>query len=165
MDKSNLRAACEERLARLELPHRFGTQQLREAVALMRGKPIVLQPLGLNTSADTPCGIRVETPTADILYVEQGTSPAHQMHILAHEISHILCDHPGSLSLGDGAAAAIGLNPTLIQRMSGRTAYTTADEREAEYMATLIRQRVYRERFLPARRPVAADQRWDAIFT
>lgn len=164
MDKSHLRAACEERLARLELPHRFGTQQLREAVAAMRGKPIVLQALDQNSSADTPCGIRVETPAADILFVEQGTSAAHQMHILAHEISHILCDHPGSLSLGDGTAAAIGLNPTLIQRMSGRTAYTTADEREAEYMATLIRQRVYRERLLPARRPVAADERWDAIF-
>ncbi|MCX4751213.1 regulator component [Kitasatospora sp. NBC_01287] len=163
MDKSQLRAACEERLARLELPHRFGTQQLRQAVAAMRGKPIVLRALP-NSAADAPCGIRVETPTADVLFVEQGTSAAHQMHILAHEISHILCDHPGSLALGDDVTSAIGLNPTLVQRMSGRTAYTTTDEREAELMATLIRQRVYRERLLPARRPTVADERWDAIF-
>ncbi|MFD5673035.1 regulator component [Streptomyces sp. NPDC127040] len=164
MDKSQLRATCEERLRRLDLPHRFGTHQLREAVAAMRGKPIILRALNPTDAADTPCGIRVETPTADILFVEQGTSAAHQMHILAHEISHILCDHPGSLSLGDGTTSAIGLNPTLIQRMSGRTAYTTADEREAELLATLIRQRVYRERLLPARRPTVADERWDAIF-
>ncbi|MFB7666885.1 regulator component [Kitasatospora sp. NPDC056138] len=164
MDKRHLRAVCEERLGRLELPHGFGTQQLREAVATMRGKPIILQSLDSNCAANTPCGIRVETPTVDYLFVEQGTSAAHQLHILAHEISHILCDHPGSLSLGDNAAAAIGLNPTLVQRMSGRTAYITADEREAEYMATLIRQRVYRERLLPARRPSVADERWDAIF-
>ncbi len=164
MDKNDLRASCEQRLARLELPHRFGTEQLREAVGALRGKPIILQPLPPDAPADAPCGIRVETPTLDVLFAEKGTSPAHQMHILAHEISHILCDHPGSLSLGDGMIAALGFNPTLVQRMSGRTAYTTADEREAEYMATLIRQRVYRERLFPARRPTVADERWDAIF-
>lgn len=164
MHKTQIRTACEERLARLELPHRFSTDQLRDAVAALRGKPIVFRALP-DAAADIPCGIRVETPSADVLFVEQGTSTAHQMHILAHEISHILCDHPGSLSLGDDAASAIGLSPTLIQRMSGRTAYTTADEREAELLATLIRQRAYRERLRPAPRPAAAKERWDAIFS
>ncbi|WP_224274254.1 regulator component [Streptomyces sp. LS1784] len=165
MDSSQLRAACEQRLALLELPHRFGTQQLREAVAALRGKPIVFRQLPADADSSTPCGIRVETPSADLLFVEQGTSAAHQMHILAHEISHILCNHPGSLALGDGVAESIGFNPTLALRMSGRTTYTTADEREAELLATLIRQRAYRERLHPSPRPARADERWDAIFS
>ncbi|TQF02041.1 regulator component [Kitasatospora acidiphila] len=164
MDVSQLRAECEQRLALLNLPHRFGTQQLREAVAALRGKPIVFRQLPPEAGSTAPCGIRVETPTADFLFVERGTSAAHQMHILAHEISHILCDHPGSLALGDNLVESFGFNPTLVQRMSGRTAYTTADEREAELMATLIRRRAYRERLLPAPRPAGADERWDAIF-
>ncbi|MEV4738741.1 regulator component [Streptomyces sp. NPDC049555] len=159
-----LRIACSERLERLNLPHRFGTQQLCDAVAELRGKPIVLRPMDTATTGDLPCGIRVETATADILYFERGTSALHQMHILAHEIGHVLCDHPGSLSLGGDADQALGLNPTLVQRMSGRTSYRNDDEREAEMMATVIRQRIYRGRELPPAQPYDRTERWEALF-
>lgn len=113
---------------------------------------------------DAPCGIRVETDTADYLFYEEGTSTLHQRHILAHEISHIVCDHPGSISLDDGSAPGVGLDPTLIRRMSGRTSYSSDDEREAELMATVIRQHMYRGHELPPSRPSEADGRWEALF-
>ncbi|MFD6939062.1 MAB_1171c family putative transporter [Streptomyces goshikiensis] len=78
---------------------------------------------------DAPCGIRLETPDADLLFYEEATSPLHQNHILAHEISHIICDHPGSLELDQDTLRAIGFDPTLVRRMSGRTSYTSEDER------------------------------------
>lgn len=159
-----LRNACETRLSALKLPHRFGTGQLCDAVAAERGKPIILRPLESLGVVDAPCGIRVETNTAEVLFFEKGTSPLHQMHILAHEISHIVCDHPGSLSLDGDGTDGLGLDPTLIRRMSGRTAYTTADEREAEVMATLIRQRIYRDRMMPPSRPSKGAERWEALF-
>ncbi|WP_079123754.1 regulator component [Streptomyces sp. NBRC 110611] len=164
MDPEQLRAVCEQRVRALRLPHRFTTRDLCDAVADLRGRPIVLKPLSTLGLIDAPCGIRLETPDADLLFYEEGTSSLHQNHILAHEVSHIICDHPGSLELDQDAVRAIGFNPTLVQRMSGRTSYTSQDEREAEMMATVIRQRIYHGRELPPSQPARGTERWEALF-
>ena len=159
------RLHCEDRIDRLNLPHRFSTEQLRDAIALLRDKPIILKPLSTLGATDAPCGIRLELPEADLLFYEESTSLLHQRHILTHELCHVLCDHPGSLQLDAEATHPLNFNPTLVLRMSGRTSYTTEDEREAEMMATLIQQRIYRERDLPARRPETGAQSWEAVFS
>ncbi|MGV9785858.1 regulator component [Streptomyces sp. NPDC003435] len=164
MDLERLRTACEERVAALRLPHRFSTRDLCDAVAAERGRPIILRPLRTLGAIDAPCGIRLETPDADLLFYEEGTSALHQNHILAHEVSHIICDHPGSLELDADAFHAIGFNPTLVRRMNGRTSYSTDDEREAEMMATVIRQHIYRGRVLPPSEPAKGAERWEALF-
>ncbi|MET7775076.1 regulator component [Streptomyces mirabilis] len=164
IDESRLRKSCEEKVDRLRLPHRFSTRELREAITMLRGKPIILKPLSTLGSIDAPCGIRLETPEADLLYYEEGTSVHHQRHILTHELCHVYCDHPGSLEVDADTAHALGVNPTLVMRMSGRTSYSTADEREAEMMATIIRQRIYRERESPSRQPEKGSDSWDALF-
>ncbi|MFE9254192.1 regulator component [Streptomyces sp. NPDC006879] len=164
MHLGQLRAACEERVAALGLPHRFSTRDLRDAASEAIGRPILLRPLSTLGVKDAPCGIRLQTPDADFLFYEEATSPLHQNHILAHEISHIICDHPGSLELDQEAVRAIGFNPTLVQRMSGRTSYSTEDEREAEVMASVIRQLMYRGRELPPSQPARGTERWEALF-
>ncbi|MER0241050.1 regulator component [Streptomyces sp. HSW2009] len=164
-DESGLRESCERQVDLLGLPHRFSTRELRDAVAKLRGKPIVLNPLSTIGVVDAPCGIRIETPSADLLYYEEGTSVHHQRHILAHELSHVYCDHPGSLEVDAETAHAIGASPTLVLRMSGRTSYSSADEREAEMMATVIRSRMYRERESPSRQPDKGSDSWDALFS
>lgn len=164
VDEGRLRRSCEEQIDHLRLPHRFTTRELRDAIAELRGKPIILHPLSTLGSIDVPCGIRLETPEADLLYYEEGTSVNHQRHILTHELCHVYCDHPGSLEIDDNAVRSLGINPTLALRMSGRTSYSTADEREAEMMATIIRQRMYRERESPSRQPAKGSDSWDALF-
>ncbi|MEU6440411.1 regulator component [Streptomyces sp. NPDC047046] len=159
-----LRAACEIQVDRLGLPHRFSTRELCEAIAVRRGKPIKLRPLPEVMAADVPCGIRIELPDVDLLLFEKGTSIHHRRHILTHELCHVYCDHPGSLSLDARQARAIEISSTLVTRMSGRTSYTTADEREAETMATIIRQRMYRHREIPSRHPASGADSWDALF-
>ncbi|MFF5718984.1 regulator component [Streptomyces buecherae] len=163
-DENRLRESCEKQVDLLRLPYRFSTRELRDAVAKLRGKPIALKPLSTLGAIDAPCGIRIETPSADLLYYEEGTSVHHQRHILAHELSHVYCDHPGSLEVDADTAQAIGVSPTLVMRMSGRTSYSSADEREAEMMATVIRQRIYRDRELPSRHPEKGTDSWDALF-
>ncbi|MFD8607394.1 regulator component [Streptomyces sp. NPDC059631] len=165
IDESRLRKSCEEQVDLLHLPHRFSTRELREAIAALRGKPIILKPLSTLDAVEAPCGIRVETPSADLLYYEEGTSVHHQRHILTHELCHVFCDHPGSLQVDTDTAQALGVNPTLVMRMSGRTSYSTADEREAEMMATVIRQRIYRERESPSHQPTRGSDSWDALFS
>ncbi|WP_405818106.1 regulator component [Streptomyces sp. NBC_01390] len=164
IDESQLLKSCEEQVDRLRLPYRFSTRELREAIAALRGKPIILKPLSTLGAIDAPCGIRLETPESDLLFYEEGTSVHHQRHILTHELCHVYCDHPGSLEVDASTAHALGVNPTLVMRMSGRTSYSTADEREAEMMATIIRQRIYRERESPARQPEKGSDSWDALF-
>jgi hypothetical protein len=164
IDGSQLRKSCEKQVDLLHLPHRFSTRELREAIAALRGKPIILKQLSTLGAIDAPCGIRIETPSADVLYYEEGTSVHHQRHILTHELCHIYCDHPGSLEVDVDTAQALGVNPTLVMRMSGRSSYSTADEREAEMMATVIRQRIYRERESPSRQPEKGSASWDALF-
>ncbi|MFD7070637.1 regulator component [Streptomyces sp. NPDC059913] len=165
IDDRRLRTACEEKVDLLNLPHRFKTRELQEAISGLRRKRIILKPLNTIGALGAPCGMRIETPAADILYYEEGTSVHHQRHILTHELCHVYCNHPGSLQIEVDAAQALGVNPTLVMRMSGRTGYSTADEREAEMMATVIRQRIYRERESASRTPARGPDSWDALFS
>lgn len=162
--ESRLRRSCEEQVDRLGLPYRFSMRELRDAISALRGKPIILRPLSTLGAIDAPCGVRLETRDADLLFYEEGTSVHHQRHILTHELCHVYCDHPGSLEVDASTSHALGVNPTLVMRMSGRTSYSTADECEAEMMASIIRQRIYRERESPSPRPEKGSDSWDALF-
>jgi hypothetical protein len=160
-----LRRRCEERVEQLHLPYRFTTQELCDTIVRSRGKPIIVRPLRTSEVTDVPCGIRLETPDADLLFYEDRTSLLHKRHILTHELCHVICDHPGSLAVDTSAAEVLGFDPTLVLRMSGRAGYATEDEREAEMMATVIRQRIYRERTLPPDRPAKGAESWEALFS
>ncbi|MFF4520474.1 DUF6545 domain-containing protein [Streptomyces bluensis] len=159
--QSRLRTACEERLALLHLPPKFGTRQLCDAVAAWCGKPLIPRPLDTTGFVDVPSGVIIETDEAFFLFYEQGTSRLHRLHILAHGISHVLCGHLGSLPWENGLRHTPLLEPEFGVHASGRTCYTTADEREAEMMATLIRQHIYRGRQFPTWRPAAAEACWE----
>jgi hypothetical protein len=56
-----------------------------------------------------------------------------------HELAHILCEHTGA----DGTIDRLfpDLDPATVRKVLGRVGYTTAQEREAEMMASLIRGR------------------------
>ncbi|MFJ5938595.1 regulator component [Streptomyces sp. NPDC093071] len=164
VDERRLRNWCEEQIDLLRLPHRFSTRELCKAIADRRGKPIILKPLNTLGAVDAPCGIRLETPSADLLFYEEGTSVHHQRHILTHELCHVYCDHPGSLEVDTRTARILGVNPTLVMRMSGRTRYSTPEERQAETMASVVRRRIYRERESPSLRPEKGPDSWDALF-
>ena len=163
--EAQLRSAGADMVDQLELPYRFTTRELRDAISAARGKPIVTRPLHTLGVIEAPCGVRVETADADLLYYEEGTSVHHQRHILTHELMHVWRDHPGSLEVDHATAHTLGVNPNLVLRMTGRTNYCTADEIEAETLATIIRQRMYRQRELPSQNPEGGAARWDALFT
>ncbi|MFF5336927.1 regulator component [Streptomyces sp. NPDC013181] len=164
MKELRLRQWCEEQVERLHLPYPATTRALRDAIAERRGKPISIRPLSTLGAVDAPCGMRIETPDADLLFYEEGTSVHHQRHILTHELCHVYCDHPGNLEVDAKTARFIGLNPALMMRMAGRTRYSTDEEREAEMMASVIRWRIYRDREAPPPHPSLAPERWDALF-
>ena len=145
------RARAWDRYARmvadLDLPDPFDVEEFIGSLAATRGRPIELMPI--SAKPDLPCGLVLTIRDADLIVYRADTTALHREHILLHEAAHILCGHDGSAA-GGGAfeSAARTLMPNLsmelVRSVLGRTVYGEPDEREAELVATLIRQRVER---------------------
>ncbi|MBB2943726.1 hypothetical protein FB565_003455 [Actinoplanes lutulentus] len=131
-----LRQRCAERLRGLRVPDPFDLDQFCAEVSASRGKPLQRRPLsGLGPGA--PCGLWLGLPSADYVFYDPETSPLHAEHIVLHEIAHMLCDHQPK---GDLSALLFpDLDPALIGHVLGRAGYTTDQEREAELLASMIR--------------------------
>ncbi|KIZ16029.1 ImmA/IrrE family metallo-endopeptidase [Streptomyces natalensis] len=139
-----LRRASEAVLARLDLSDGCGIATLMEQLSTDRGRPIQLVPLPLG--AKTPCGMWLATDTFDVIVVEADTSRLHQDHIIAHELAHMLCNHCDSTGFDTVTMRDLmpNLDPRRVREMLGRTSYSTAEEQEAETVASLILERVTR---------------------
>jgi hypothetical protein len=129
------------------MPVPFDAGALCAKVAQQRGRPIRLVAMDGLTGV---CGLWVATATTDLIFYERVTTPPHQEHIILHELSHVLCDHQRAASSASSALSALGaqvghlmpnLDPEMVQRVLGRAGYTSEEEREAELLASLIRQR------------------------
>ncbi|MEV5988241.1 hypothetical protein AB0L85_25050 [Streptomyces sp. NPDC052051] len=84
-------------------------------------------------------GVWLRTNDADYIAYERYTSTAHQSHIIAHELSHMLCDHRGERSAESPPVELFAdLDPGLVRGMLMRCGYTQEAEQEAEVMASLL---------------------------
>jgi hypothetical protein len=147
---SRLRRRCERRIEDIPIPNPFDLDIFCAVMAAHRGRPLILQPMpGL--SAGAPCGLWISVQTADYVFYDPGTSQLHAEHIVLHELSHMLSGHTTGINGAAGgdpdvSGGAVGrlvpdLDPRTIDTMLGRASYTTAQEREAEMLASLIRAR------------------------
>lgn len=143
MDRSfrTLRRQCEARLRDLDLPVPFDLEGFCGALVTRRGRPLSLRPV---TARLGPYGMWAATPTTDYIFYEEKTSPLHRLHIILHELSHIICEHrPVPV---DELAIPADLFPNLrsetIRLLLQRTVYSTDEEREAELLATLLLTRI-----------------------
>ncbi|GAA2574657.1 hypothetical protein GCM10010435_57900 [Winogradskya consettensis] len=137
-----LRRRCEQRLAGLAIPTPFDLDAFAAVVAAHRGRPLTLRPMpGLGIGA--PCGLWISLAEADYVFYDPGTSRLHAEHIVLHELAHMLSEHSTGLDLAGGALGRLvpDLDPKTVERVLGRVSYTTAQEREAEMLASIIRAR------------------------
>lgn len=143
-------------LRELPLPEPFDVHALCEQVAERRGRPIRLLPMRGLTGI---CGLWIATDHTDLIFHESETTRPHQEHIILHELAHLLCDHyPASLDPAERAALLLpDLDPAMVRRVLGRAGYSSTEEREAELLASLIRQRVAPDRTLTGRLRGALD--------
>jgi hypothetical protein len=165
---TDLRQACLERLELLDLPYGFNTGHLLSAISQYRGKPVTVDSIDTTPLRVPTNGWRIELQHKEAIIFAAGTSKLHQYHILAHELGHIMFDHPGVISVQDipvEVLAMLGIDPADVISTSGRCSHHKKRERQAELFGSLLRQRMYRERFLPALQPKSADARWEAAFT
>jgi hypothetical protein len=139
---SRLRRRCERRLENITVPDPFDLDAFCAVVAAHRGRPLTLQP-SPGLSAGAPCGVWISTPAADYVFYDPGTSRLHAEHIVLHELSHMLCGHTTGPETGDSALRRLvpDLDAGTVATMLGRVGYTSAQEREAEMLASVIRAR------------------------
>ncbi|MFB6988602.1 hypothetical protein ACFC0C_16060 [Streptomyces sp. NPDC056178] len=153
-----LRKVCEAKLAHLPLPTPFSIPGLVSAMEMARGRTIRLIPID-DRDADlrTACGLRARGRSTTYVLYRRRPTPNQTEHTILHELAHEWLDHGASIppaqvarSLPIGAlrqlAEVIGAD-TVIQ---ARARYDTAEEREAELSASLIKR-------LARRRPAGDD--------
>ncbi|WP_275293421.1 hypothetical protein [Amycolatopsis sp. La24] len=123
-----------------------------------RGKPIRLLAVPLDVPG--PFGLWIKTGGADIiLYQGAGTTWFHQQHIIAHELGHLLADHPSDEDDDTVWAQLLpDIPPHVIRRaLRRRTSYDNEYEKEAEALATVLLEATTKaqEITLPGRSPRA----------
>jgi len=163
-----LRKECVVRLAGLAIPRPFDVPAFCDQVSQWRGRPLHVHELPADDAADLPCGMWIATDEADHIFHVTGTSRLHRDHIVLHEIGHMLFDHevaepvaaapagqPADPPDPDPALARLlpDLDPAMVRRVLRRGGYSSAQERAAEMMASLILQRATAQHAVP---PVAA---------
>ncbi|GHG48147.1 ImmA/IrrE family metallo-endopeptidase [Streptomyces griseocarneus] len=129
----------------LDIPSPFDVWELSRRVAERHGRPIHLEPVRL--PVDGPCGLWISAPDVDYIFYEHDTSPLHQEHIIAHELGHVICGHKENAVLGEETSRLLlpTLDPAMVQGVLQRTYYTSAEEQEAEMVASLILQEANRQ--------------------
>ena len=81
----------------------------------------------------------IGTANADYIYHEAGTTPFHATHIALDELAHMLLGHQHTAAWEQLISLlAPDVDQALIQLILGRSAYSTAEERDAETLASLI---------------------------
>jgi hypothetical protein len=141
-----IRCTSEELFASLNLPDQCDIASLCGQLSERRKRPLHLVPVKIPGSH--LCGLWIMTDTVDFIVYEADTCKPHQEHIIAHELAHIICGHrSGTETAVDNGMARLlfpDLSPELIQKMLGRTNYSSIQEREAEVTASLIIERINR---------------------
>lgn len=136
-----LRRRCESRLGELQLPSPFDVHRFCEELASRRGRPIQLCPVPMG---EGPSGFWMAGPRVDFIFFEEQTSPLHQAQITLHEACHIVCGHrPIELSETEVSRLIFpDLREEIVQSGLQRGGYSTSEEREAEFLASLILEHV-----------------------
>ncbi|MFJ4649654.1 hypothetical protein ACIP5Y_00095 [Nocardia sp. NPDC088792] len=139
MSERELRRRCRRLLNELEIQPPLDVVTLCQRVGEQRGRPIRLVPHPIPIPG--PFGAWIATKRADYILYQQETTRAHQDHIILHELGHLLAGHCTD-EQDDNLIRQLNpssvLSPDIVRRALRRTSYDTAEEREAEMVATII---------------------------
>ncbi|WP_031465844.1 hypothetical protein [Sciscionella sediminilitoris] len=134
-----LRQGVKQLLRELEIGAPLDVPLLCARLAAHRGRPIRLMPYPLPTPG--AFGLWIGTAEEDYVLYQRDTTAAHQEHIILHELGHILSDH-GSDEDDDDIWAQIfpDIPIEVVLRALRREGYDAVAEREAEMVATVIKE-------------------------
>jgi hypothetical protein len=139
MRHGQLHRRCLEVARTIDVPDPFDLSALLAALSGRRGRPVRLLRYPMPNGA--PCGVCIATDRADYVVVTDAAAGTQHEHIALHEVAHLVLDH--------GADSLSHLVGELLQHLDldggrvrfARTGYSSHEELEAEYLASLLRQR------------------------
>ncbi|MFD7133622.1 toxin [Streptomyces sp. NPDC059894] len=134
-----LRRECEARLTAVHVEEGArDVLSLRERLSALRGKPIHLVPMAIPGYSVN--GMWISTVMTDFVIYEARTTRAHQEHIIAHELAHILCGHQAVADADNTVLRQLfpDIAPEVVRRVLQRTKYSDRSEQEAEMTASLL---------------------------
>ncbi|WP_190824789.1 hypothetical protein [Saccharopolyspora pogona] len=134
-----LRRTVRGLLRELDIGAPLDVRELCRRLGEHRGKPIQLVSYPLPVPG--AFGMWFGTAAADYILYQAETTPAHQDHIILHEVGHIISDHGQDEADGDVWNQLFpDLPPNLVRRALRREGYGPAHEHEAEMVATVIKE-------------------------
>ncbi|MFF4215156.1 hypothetical protein [Streptomyces nondiastaticus] len=148
MRVGRIRRRCKQLIQELALPASTDLQGLCDVVARRVGRPIRLVPMSLDGVVS---GMTATTDDAYWVIYEQKTSPWHQVHIVLHEIGHLLLGHDQDPAVTEDALKVWtpSVDVSTAMRRMGLTVglarhhcYDNLTERETEILGTLLMEKV-----------------------
>ncbi len=92
---------------RLVIPQPFSLEEFCAGIARQRGRPLHLLPLDGPIDPNLPCGIWLGLDAADIVFYEASAADILKVHIVLHEVAHMLLGHVApELDISDDATEA-----------------------------------------------------------
>lgn len=132
-----LRRRCEDRLRALAPDGQIHLDHFIAAIVAGRPRPLSFAPISL---LGKPYGLWLTDGETECICYERDTTPAHQRHIILHELCHLLCGHQ-PLGIAAFNSPFLHLDSDRLQAIMLRSGYTQEQEREAEILASLISER------------------------
>lgn len=141
MRERTLRRRCRSLLRDLDIRPPLDMNTLCARIGEYRRRPIELYRYEIKIPG--PFGLWFAMPDRDAIFFQASTSRPHQDHIIAHELGHILAQHPSDEGDVDEAVLEIRRDPPTDgigpeTPLARRTCYDSDYEAEAEIVATII---------------------------
>lgn len=131
---AEVEARCDQILERLGLPTSCDITTFCRHVARDRQRPISLKPVPMDNLGQAVTGLWLAFPGRDVITYERNTTALHQVHIILHELCHLLCGHrPARQQVMAMLFPSLSMSGLL---RSG--CYSQQEEREAELLASRI---------------------------
>lgn len=138
------------RLADMPLPVPFSVEQLAANMAARSGRTITFVEVDdRGTDLRTACGLRARTAQATFIFYRRRPTLNQTLHTRLHELVHEFFDHGTTLTPAQLRELVPGhIHQSLTERMGpgavvqARARYDSAEEREAELSASLIKDLV-----------------------
>lgn len=144
MSERRLRKQCSRLLRQLGMEPPFNVNELCRRLGGQRGRPIRLEAMAMAIPAPGPFGMWLSLDSEDVIFYQQETSPLHQLHIVLHEVGHMIAGHDSDE--GDDELLQMlfpNLDPEVARRWLRRTDYHSREEADAEKLATIMLEWVW----------------------
>ena len=169
-------ALADRLVGRMRVPHPFTRDAYQAVLSEVVGTTIRLVPFSATAPGQLTSLTGMTVPLANTTYVfyRSDASPVHQLHVIHHELFHILAGHPGIPVSDEHLKNALiemlkvelpHLNADLIRHLVGRGCTNghsdDRHERDAERFAVAVAQRLGLT--TPALATDSADEETDKI--